>query len=149
MNEKKDCLICAKHAGVSHLPPGGMIYEGKHFSVCHAPPETGPLGTLFIEANRHIIDYAEMSLDELAAYGKLIGIVYRELKTATGAERVYQVTMVDGVPHFHTWLVPRRPSDEKGIKFLTKDFQCDPIEAADLAAQLRDSIQKNTAGENS
>jgi len=149
MDQQENCLICSKHAGVSHLPPGGMIYEGRHFSVCHAPPEIASLGTLFIEANRHIIDYAEMTADELAAFGVLIGIVYRELKAAAGAERVYQVTMVDGVPHFHTWLVSRRPEDEKGMKFLNQDFHCDPADAKLLTAKLRQAIGNSITEINS
>lgn len=140
MIENTACLICDKHNGFSHLPPGGMIFIGEHFSVCHAPPETGPLGTLFIEANRHIIDYAEMTDKELSAYGKLLSIIYKELRKVTGAERIYQVTLVDGVPHFHTWLVPRLPSDEKGIKFLKKDVSCEYSKAEKLADKLRKTI---------
>ena len=57
-----ECLICEKHRGVSLQPPGGYIYREKYFYICHTPLAYGPLGTLFIESNRHFLDYAEMSV---------------------------------------------------------------------------------------
>ena len=55
----------------------------------------------------------------------------------TGAERVYQVVFVDGIPHFHAWLVPRRIGDEKGVPFLAKDIVCEQGEAEKLSTALR------------
>ncbi len=44
-----DCFLCQKHEGQVAPPPGGYIYEGEHWLICHAPADRGPLGTLFIE----------------------------------------------------------------------------------------------------
>jgi len=141
MNPNQNCLICEKHRGFSHHPPGGYILMGEHFAVCHAPVNSGPLGTLFIEARRHLLDYADMTPAELAALGPLLQRVYRALRQLTGAERIYQVAMIDGVPHFHCWLVPRRPSDiVKGIKFLAMDLSCTIVDAERLAKQMRDAL---------
>jgi len=141
MNPKPDCLICDKHKGIAHQPPGGYIYMGEYFAVCHAPVNTGPLGTLLIEARRHLLDYADMIPAELAAYGPLLQRVYRALRQLTSAERIYQVAMIDGVPHFHCWLVPRLPADTvKGIKFLAMDLSCTIEDAEILAKQLRDAL---------
>ena len=143
MHVKPDCLICDKQRGIAHHPPGGYIYTGDFFTVCHAPVNTGPLGTLFIESRRHFLDYASMTPQELAALGPLLQRVYRALRELTDAERIYQVAMIDGVPHFHCWLVPRRSSDTvKGIKFLAMDVSCEAADAEQLvnalSAKLKD-----------
>lgn len=136
-----DCFLCQKHQGEVAHPPGGYIYEGEQWLICHAPTDKGPLGTLFIEARRHFLDFAEANQDELAAYGPLLKRVYAALKSATGAERIYQVVFLEGIPHFHAWLVPRRSLDvERGVPFIAKDIVCDNAEAEDLAANLRGLI---------
>jgi diadenosine tetraphosphate (Ap4A) HIT family hydrolase len=138
MNDTSSCLICEKHKGISHHPPGGYIYTGEFFAVCHAPVNAGPLGTLLIESRRHVLDYASMTPQELAALGPLLQCVYSALRELTVAERIYQVAMVDGVPHFHCWLVPRRPNDTaKGLKFLAMDLSCDTADAEQLVQRLR------------
>jgi len=131
-----DCFLCQKHTGQIAPPPGGYIYEGAYWLVCHAPVDKGPLGTLFIESRRHFLDFAEADEEELASYGLLLKKVYAALKSLTGAERVYQVVFVDGIPHFHAWLVPRREGDEKGVPFLAKDIVCEQAEAEKLAKAL-------------
>jgi len=138
MNGQSDCLICDKHNGIDHEPPGGYIYMGEYFAVCHAPVSTGPLGTLLIESRRHLLDYTSMSSEALAAYGPLLRRVYNALRELTDAERIYQVAMIDGVPHFHCWLVPRRPNDTiKGVKFLAMDLSCRPKDAKAITEKLR------------
>lgn len=138
-----DCFICRKHKGQEALPPGGYIYEDEYWMVCHAPGELGPLGTLFIESKRHFLDYAEMTDEESGSLGAVMRIIYEALKFHTGAERVYQVTLIDGVPHFHSWLVPHRPEDlEKGMNFLAGSYSCRDEEAGSLANKLRDELKK-------
>jgi len=135
--KQMDCFLCQKHKGEVAPPPGGYIYEGEHWQICHAPADKGPLGTLFIETRRHFLDFAEANEEELAEYGPLLKKVYAALKSLTGAPRVYQVGFVDGIPHFHSWLVPRREGDEKGVKFISKDIVCEQGEAEELAEKLR------------
>jgi diadenosine tetraphosphate (Ap4A) HIT family hydrolase len=111
--------------------------------ACHAPGKLGPLGTLFIESKRHFLDYAEMTDAEAASLGPVIRKVYRALRAQTEAERIYQVTLLEGVPHFHSWLVPRRKEDtEKGMKFLTREDSCSEEDAAALAGKLRGTIRE-------
>ena len=110
--------------------------------VCHAPGRLGPLGTLFIESKRHFLDYAEMTDEESASLGKVMRRIYHALKLHTGAERIYQVTLIDGVPHFHSWLVPHRADDpERGLKFLARDDACDEEDAMELANKLREVMR--------
>jgi diadenosine tetraphosphate (Ap4A) HIT family hydrolase len=136
------CFICRKHNGREPAPPGGYIYEGEHWMVCHAPGKLGPLGTLFIESKRHFLDYAEMTDDESASLGNVMRKIYHALKLHTEAERIYQVTLIDGVPHFHSWLVPHRKDDlEKGMKFLARDDSCSEEDAIKLVNKLREAMR--------
>ena len=132
-----DCFLCQKHEGEVAPPPGGYIYEGAHWMVCHAPADKGPLGTLFIESRRHFLDFAEANEEELAAYGPLLKRVYAALKAVTEAERVYQVVFLEGIAHFHAWLVSRREGEEKGMAFLSKDIVCRQEDAETLTEKLR------------
>ena len=136
------CFLCRKHNGQEALPPGGYIYEDEHWMICHAPAKLGPLGTLFIESKRHFLDYAEMTDEESASLGNIMRKIYHALKLYTEAERVYQVTLNDGVDHFHSWLVPRRKEDvERGIQFLARDDSCNEEDAADLANKLLETMK--------
>jgi len=132
------CFICRKHKGLEPSPPGGYIYEDNHWMVCHAPGKLGPLGTLFIESRRHFLDYAEMTVEEAASLGNVLKKVYAELREYTEAERIYQLSTMEGQPHYHSWLVPRRKEDvERGLKFLAQNDSCDDIDAAALVEKLR------------
>lgn len=136
------CFICRKHKGLEPAPPGGYIHEDEHWMVCHAPGKLGPLGTLFIESKRHFLDYSEMNEKESFTLGNIMRNVYRVLKLHANAERIYQVTLIEGVPHYHSWLVPHRKDDpEKGMKFLARDDSCSDEDAATLAIKLREALQ--------
>lgn len=138
------CFLCQKHAGKVASPPGGYIYEDTYWRVCHAPVDKGPLGTLFVESQRHFLDFSEALPAETASYGPLLKKLYAELKSITGAERVYQVIMLEGVPHFHAWLVPRaKEIAERGIKFLEKDFTCQEADVLKLTAALREALKRS------
>jgi diadenosine tetraphosphate (Ap4A) HIT family hydrolase len=143
-----DCFLCKKHKGEVAPPPGGYFYKGKHWLVCHAPADKGPLGTLFIESRRHFLDFAEADEEDLAEYGPLLKRVYAALKSLTGAERVYQVVFLEGIPHFHAWLIPRREGEEKGMAFLSKDIVCEQERAEELAKNLREMLKNTDAAKD-
>lgn len=137
------CFICRKHNGLEASPPGGYIYEDEHWKVCHAPGKLGPLGTLFIESKRHFLDYAEMTNEESVSLGNVMKKIYSVLRMHTDAERIYQVTLMEGVPHFHSWFVPRgKDVAERSLKFLARDDSCSDEEASVLADKLRKTISK-------
>jgi len=135
------CFICRKHNGQEAAPPGGYIYEDKHWRVCHAHAKLGPLGTLFIESKRHFLDFAEFNDEEQSSYGIVAKKISAALKHLTDAERIYQVSMVEGIPHFHVWLVPRtKDISEHGVAFLARDDSCDEKDAIELANKLRKAM---------
>ena len=137
------CFICRKHNGQEDAPPGGYIYEDAYWMVCHAPGKLGPLGTLFIESKRHFLDYSEMTPEESATLGEVLKKLYTALKIHTDAERLYQLSTMEGQPHFHSWFVPRRKEEvERGLKFLAKDDSCSDEDASALAEKLRAATNK-------
>jgi len=88
------------------------------------------------------LDFSEALPNETASYGPLLKKLYAELKLITGAERIYQVIMLEGIPHFHAWLLPRtKEIPERGVAFLQKDFTCAEAEAQKVAAKLREALQ--------
>ena len=136
------CFLCQKHKDQVAPPPGGYIYKSAHWLVCHAPVDKGPLGTLFVESRRHFLDFSEAQEDELAEYGLLLKKVYAVLKPLTGAPRVYQIVFLEGIDHFHAWLVPRREEDaERGVPFISKDIVCNQADAEALSKKLREMLE--------
>ena len=95
------------HAGRAELPPGGYLYEDQRWLVGHASTEWGTEPeTVIIEARRHILDFGDFTDVEAATFGELLRRLYPAIKDATGAERVYLVSTMAVMPHFHAWLVP-------------------------------------------
>jgi hypothetical protein len=57
-------------------------------------------------------------------------------------ERIYQLSTMEGQPHFHCWIVPRsKDVTERGLKFLARDDSCSDEDAAILANKLRESMK--------
>jgi len=136
------CFICQKHKGLEATPPGGYIYEDENWMVCHAPGKLGPLGTLFIESKRHFLDYAEMTDEESASFGGVMRKIYSALRAHMDVQRVYQLTTIEGEPHFHSWLVTRvKGVPERSLKFLSRDDSCSDEDAAALADKLREEMR--------
>jgi diadenosine tetraphosphate (Ap4A) HIT family hydrolase len=101
--------------------------------------EQGAIGTLFLESKRHVLDFSEFDDAEVASFGGLMRKIYTALWSLADTERVYQVSMMEGVAHFHAWILPRtKEVTERGIAFLARDLTCTDEEAAELATKLRE-----------
>ncbi|OMG00516.1 HIT family protein [Paenibacillus sp. FSL R7-0337] len=131
------CFICEKQLGNTPQPPGGYIYEDEHWKVCHFPAEQSVLGQLVLESKRHLLDFAEMTEDEAGSYGIVVKKLISALKQVAGAERVYTVIMVDGVPHFHAHFIPRLSHSAKGVALISQQNSCTEAEAEELAGRVR------------
>lgn len=130
------CFICRKQAGKEESPPGGYIYEGSHFAVCHAPRDLGTAGTLIIESKRHFLDYGEMTMAEGMDLTGLLKRLFPAVKQATQAERIYSLAMMDGVPHFHLWLVPWKKDEPlRGVTYLASEHQLSSMEEVEQAVK--------------
>ena len=83
-----------------------------------------------------------MTPEEAASLGGLLKQVYQALREHTDAERIYQLSTMEGQPHLHMWIVPRRKEvAEKGLKFLSRDDTCEEADALALANKLRESLK--------
>jgi diadenosine tetraphosphate (Ap4A) HIT family hydrolase len=135
-------FICRKYSGQEAVPPGDYIYEDEHWMVCHAPAKIGSLGTLFIESKRHFLDYAEMTDKETASPGNVLKKAYSALRMNMDIERIYQLSTMEGQPHYHCWIVPRgKDITERGLKFLERDDSCSEEDATALANKLRETMK--------
>ena len=85
-----------------------MVYEDDHWYAYHAPVATAASGQLFLVSKRHFLDFAEMTPAEAASYGLVLGRLCAALRRVVQAERIYTLVTVEGVPHFHAWLIPRK-----------------------------------------
>lgn len=96
---------------------------GKYFLICHAPLEmTGTTGTLIVESRRHFLDFGEMRRDEGTHLTGILRHLFPAMKDATGADRIYSLATMDGVPHFHLWLVPWKKSEKlRGVRYLASE----------------------------
>ena len=125
---RSDCNICRKQDNLKtgskllDVPrPGGYIVEGEHFSAEHAPLQESSAGTVIFEARRHLLDFGDMTPDELAEFGSVIHRLIPAIKGATGVQRVYYLAVMERAPHFHLWLVPKKNEGEGvGAAYLTQ-----------------------------
>ncbi|MUT67422.1 HIT family protein [Paenibacillus sp. NEAU-GSW1] len=141
------CFICNKHSGTSNQPPGGYIYEDEHWMVCHFPAEQSVIGQLVIESKRHFLDFSDMNDEEARSYGYVVKKLYAALKQITGAERVYSLITIDGVPHFHAHFIPRMShSLTKGMTFISQEKSCNENEAVEIAQKLRNMFTSERDG---
>jgi len=131
-----NCLICRKQAGKEEAPPGGYIYRGSNFAICHAPRNIGTSGTMIIEARRHFLDFGEMTPDEGADLTGLLRRLFPAIKGTTSAERVYSLAMMDEVPHFHLWLIPWKKDEPlRGVTYMASEHQLSSNEEVEQAVR--------------
>ena len=138
-----ECEICAR-GGDGRLHPGsvgGNVYEDDYWYAYHAPATVASLGQLFLVSKRHVLDFAEMTPDEAASYGRVLQALYAALKQVVDAERVYLRVTLEGVPHFHTWLFPRgRHETERGTAFMAAERSCTEADALAVVGRLREAL---------
>lgn len=142
------CLVCRKYSGEAvpswagkAVPPGGHLVDDALWRAGHAPTVFAPCGSLLVESKRHFLDYSDMTDEESASYGALIGRLNSAIKQVAGAERVHVLSTMDGAPHFHVWLLPRRPEDVKGRRFIASGGYC-----TDKAAETAISAMRQILG---
>jgi diadenosine tetraphosphate (Ap4A) HIT family hydrolase len=135
------CFICRKHHGKEAQPPGGYIYSGRHFLICHAPLKMGTSGTLIVESKRHFLDYEEMNDEESTELFGLLRKIFSLMKQVSNAERIYSLAMMDGAPHFHLWLIPRKKRSRfKGVRYLMKIDTSSLKDAKRIATFVRSKL---------
>jgi diadenosine tetraphosphate (Ap4A) HIT family hydrolase len=125
---------------------GRNVYEETHWYAYHAPAQRSSLGQLFLVSKRHFLDFAEMAPAEAASYGAVLRRLIPAVKETVGAERVYLLVTIEGIPHFHTWLVPRLPgAPGRGLALLRSARSCAPDDVRIVVERLRAALDSPDA----
>jgi len=73
-----------------------------------------------------------MTSAESAELGWILKRLVPALKIATGAHRIYFLALMERVPHFHLWLVPKKKQGRLlGVAYLARR----PVPASSSAAE--------------
>lgn len=138
-----DCLFCRKAEGREEQPIGGYIVDDGEWLANHAHPEVGDAGTLVLSSRRHFLDFADLTEQEAASFHRLLRKLFPAIKCATGAERVYLVSMMANQPHFHVWLVPQAKGATLKAFQLLASRRSTTTEAVEQTAEaLRTRLQR-------
>jgi len=136
-----DCFICRKQRAEVAPSPGGYLWEDKTWLVCHAPAEIAGAGTLILESRQHFLDLEDMPADERVSFGPVLSRLYPAIRRGTGAERVYLLSTMGGVAHFHAWLVPWwAGSALRGPEYLAAERSCSVAEAIAASQRIRAAL---------
>jgi len=136
-----DCFICRKQRAEVAPSPGGYLWEDKTWLVCHAPAEIAGAGTLILESRQHFLDLEDMPADERVSFGPVLSRLYPAIRRGTGAERVYLLSTMGGVAHFHAWLVPWwADSALRGPEYLAAERSCSVAEAIAASQRIRAAL---------
>jgi diadenosine tetraphosphate (Ap4A) HIT family hydrolase len=145
-----DCLICVRDGDGSHHSGtvGGNVYQDAHWYAYHAPAAQSTMGQLFLVSRRHYLDHAEMTESEAASYGCVLRWLVEAIKQVVDAERVYVLTTVEGVPHFHARLVPRpKDAESRGWTFVAGQRSCSDSEALAATEAIREQVSRIVTAE--
>jgi diadenosine tetraphosphate (Ap4A) HIT family hydrolase len=139
-----DCVICALQSKVEAIPPREQIYVSDHWRVSHAWSSLE--GWLVVCPLRHVEALDELSGDELASIGGVLGALSSALRTVVGCEKTYVVLFAEqrGFAHLHFHVVPRMSwltPEDRGpnvFKFLrvSENEQVPPERRDELAIQI-------------
>jgi diadenosine tetraphosphate (Ap4A) HIT family hydrolase len=99
-----DCRACQTIA-ISDAPL--RVWQNDLWVLKHTAPPYAELGWLTLHSRRHATNFADLTEAEAADFGLTVQRIQKALVAATGALRVYFVSMSEGTPHFHTHFVPR------------------------------------------
>jgi diadenosine tetraphosphate (Ap4A) HIT family hydrolase len=136
-----DCFFCRKSAGLEGMPQAGYLISNDKWIANHAKPHVGHAGTVIFSARRHFLDFTEMTDEEMDSLHTLTRTLIPAIKKATGASRVYFVSMMAGMPHFHAWLIPQQPdADVKGFELIGSERTCTDREVLDTSDQIRANV---------
>jgi diadenosine tetraphosphate (Ap4A) HIT family hydrolase len=138
----ESCWFCRERRGEDE-PPGGWIHQDTHWLAGHAPVGHGPHGLVILESRRHFLDASEMTPEEAATFGSVLGRITGAIRDVVGAERVYTWASMKAHPHLHVWLLPWWPGGATGIDYLANSISISGYtadEAARTAEELREKL---------
>ncbi len=103
----EDCRICEINDRLGSLPVRERVYVNDSWRVAHAW-STLP-GWLIVAPLRHVEALDELSDQETATLGPLLGLTTRALREILGCEKTYVVLFAEQptFSHLHIHVVPR------------------------------------------
>lgn len=117
------CQICDALAGKS-ATPRYVIADGQYWQLEHAAVTSLP-GWLRLIMKRHVEALDELTPDELAELGTLLGRTTKALKKELNCEKEYLMCFSEGegTRHIHVHIVAKPadlPDDQKGAKVFAR-----------------------------
>jgi diadenosine tetraphosphate (Ap4A) HIT family hydrolase len=109
MTEDTRCVLCAGVAGDTELFRV-QVWEDALWRLSTTLFGAVP-GFSYLEPKRHVPHIEDLDGLEAETLGPVLAHMTRELKFATGAERVFVYVFGGGVPHLHLHLAPHRTDD--------------------------------------
>lgn len=140
---QENCVICRRfrEGRAQEGSVGGAVLDDEHWYAYHAPFDNASLGQLALVAKRHFLDFADMTPSEAATFGKTMRALYLGIRQTVRPARIYTSITLEGIPHFHVWIVPRLAGEDvKGWDLLKSSRQCSPSDAIAVCDQLRTFI---------
>lgn len=129
--------------------PGGPIYEDELVYAHHVVArneEQSFLGYVRAETKRHVPSFAELTLAEAEAIGRLITRLSRAIKDCTEADHVYVFFYGDHVPHLHLHIFARYPgTPEEYWRERVDEWSGSPKGAAGEVTALCDRLRGSLA----
>jgi diadenosine tetraphosphate (Ap4A) HIT family hydrolase len=158
VNENKRCVLCAGVDGDAELMRT-QVWEDSLWRMSTTVFGAVP-GFSYLEPKRHVPHIEDLDGPEAVTLGAVLAHVTRELKVATGAERIFLYVFGGGISHLHIHLAPHRAGDGLNTQLLrgevevrqlpsgasinvSKDF---PPRSEEEHRQAVDSIRARLAG---
>ena len=146
------CFSCDVLRGAV-VPPGGMIYEETYWAVSHGLNPIALPGWLIVAPRRHCEHIAELTGEEMTAFGPLLRQTTRALTRVAQPAKIHIYSMGEVVKHVHFYVVPRYEWMPAGgsavleLAFRDRRWECSATEAAAIADQVRAELLRLMAEE--
>lgn len=141
------CFSCDVLRGTV-TPPGGMIYEETYWAVSHGTNPIALPGWLILAPRRHCEHIAELTADEMAAFGPLLRQTSRALTQVVQPAKIHVYSMGEVVKHVHFYVLPRyewMPASGLAVlqqAFRDRRWECGEAEAAAVANKVRAELRQ-------
>ncbi len=144
--DERDCLACDILAGRQESP-GGAIYENDYWAVEHSVSPVLLAGFLIVKPKRHCEQIADLTLDEMEAFGQVLHDTTNALTRVLRPEKVYVCSFGEMGKHIHFYVIPRTSDmPASGREVLRLMFEgrwaCSDEEAEEVAVRVKAEMEK-------
>jgi diadenosine tetraphosphate (Ap4A) HIT family hydrolase len=130
-------------------PQDGWVYEDD-FWVSGILEGLEVPGWLVLGLRRHVIEIEQLTDEELASLGVVVGELSRAIRIASDAERIYMLVYGENAPHFHVLLAARTqeiPAEHRHAAFWEhRGEYVNPRAAESVSERVRASMSRRPEG---